>query len=84
MTILITFLLFFMLSNFHSFKLVDVKKFEEKILINALLNSITKEFTTYDILKKEMSNNSQSQVETNYLSLLPKQEKPDWPFFKQI
>ena len=23
-----------------------------------------------------MSNNSQSQVETNYLSLLPKQEKP--------
>ena len=34
----------------------------------------TKEFTTYDILKKEMSNYSQSQVETNYLSLWPKQE----------
>ena len=67
---------FFILSNCYSFKLVDVKQFEEKILINALLNSITKEFTTYDILKKQMSNNSQSQVETNYLSLLPKQQKP--------
>ena len=28
------------------------------------------------ILKKEMSNNSQSQVERNYLSLLSIQEKP--------
>ena len=53
------------------FKLTDVKQFEvRKISYQCFVKlDHTKEFTTYAILGKEMSNYSQSQVETNYLSL---------------